>query len=133
VTYGVVTRPEMRSLALSYFFHRHAHVLRETTGDLRNRKLGGHDNGLNALHISTTVVQHDVELSGLLERGEGAPAVVLEPESGGLKNARDRGAHNVLAAFGKIHVTVGRDSGETIVPVPVKSDLEHGGLVARVA
>jgi hypothetical protein len=28
--------------------------------------------------------------------------------------------------FGKIHVTIGRDSGEAIVSVAVKSDLEHG-------
>jgi hypothetical protein len=32
--------------------------------------------------------------------------------------------------FGKIHVTVGGNSGEATVSVAVKSDLEHGGLVA---
>jgi hypothetical protein len=35
--------------------------------------------------------------------------------------------------FGKIHVTIGRDSGEAIVSVAVKSDLEHGSLWLRAA
>jgi hypothetical protein len=29
--------------------------------------------------------------------------------------------------FGKIHVTIGRNSREAIVSVAIKSDLEHGG------
>lgn len=101
-------------------------MLRETTGNLRYRKLGGHDDGRNAFEVSPTVVKHDVELSLPLECGEGAPAIVLEPESGSLENARNRSAHNILAVFGKIHVTMGRDSGEAMVSVAVKSDLEHG-------
>jgi hypothetical protein len=35
--------------------------------------------------------------------------------------------------FGEIHVTIGRDSGETIVSVAVKGDLEHGSVWLRAA
>ncbi len=108
-------------------------MLRETTGNLRNRKLGGHDDRLNAFEVSTAVVEHDVELSLLLECSEGAPAVVLEPESGSLENSRNRSAHDILAVFGKVHVTIGGDSGETIVSVAVKGDLEHGSVWLRAA
>jgi hypothetical protein len=35
--------------------------------------------------------------------------------------------------FGKVHVTIGGDSGETIVSVAVKGDLEHGSVWLRAA
>jgi len=104
----------------------HADVLRETTGDLRDRELRGHDDRLNAFDVSTAVVKHHVELSFLLECGEVSPGVMLESQAGRLKNARNRGADDVLAVLGKIDVTVGRYPGEAIAFVAIKSDLEHG-------
>jgi len=110
----------------------HADVLRETTGDLRERKLRGRDDRLNALDVATAVVQHHVELALLLECGEVPSGIVFEPEPRRLENSRNRRAHDVLTVRGKIDVTVGGNPGEAIALVAIESDLEHGLLATRL-